>query len=176
MWVENVLLQIAGLLLSYLTVILGYLKYQDSKKTKREKEAEKRREDKEKLYKLQNERALSEFRVVINEDIREILNKTLTNYTPTWKIDEDNDKIVGKLKAIEEGMDATREQLRQAEIQGLGIEIMKYAEDLRNGVKKSRHSYQHLVEAYDRYKELGGNHYVDIEFEFIKGEMDEQVI
>jgi hypothetical protein len=170
--VENILLQIGGLLLSYLTVILGYLKFQDSKKAQREKEREKQREEKEKLYKLQNERALSEFRVVINEDIREIMNKTLTNYPPTWKIIEDNDKIVGRLKGLEEGMNETRDQLRKAEIQGLGIEIMKYAEDLRNNMKKSRNSYQHIAEAYDRYKELGGNHYVDIEFEYIKEAME----
>jgi len=77
------------------------------------------------------------------------------------------------LNQIEKSLKSHFNESIESEIGRLAHDIIGYADDLRVGIAKSRVSFLHISVSYDRYKELGGNHYVDEQYKFIKGEMKE---
>ncbi|MFW6029170.1 MAG: hypothetical protein ACOCRO_02830 [Halanaerobiales bacterium] len=58
-----------------------------------------------------------------------------------------------------------------SEMARLATDIIEFADDLRNGIPKSRNAFKHISKSYSRYKKLGGNHYIDAEYAFIKQAM-----
>ena len=52
-------------------------------------------------------------------------------------------------------------------------EIVNFAEDLRQGVHKSKVQFQHIFEIFDKYHKMGFNSYITHEFEYITQKFNE---
>lgn|GEM_PF-3740723 len=61
----------------------------------------------------------------------------------------------------------------ETERQRLASEIINFAEDIKNKLPKSSVAYEHIHICYKRYKDIGGNHYIDKVFEYIQNSMGE---
>jgi len=55
----------------------------------------------------------------------------------------------------------------------LACEITAFGEDLKNGIRKTEASFKQIISSYNRYKELGGNHYVDEVYKIIIERLNE---
>lgn len=92
-----------------------------------------------------------------------MLNLKLEDYTTIIKNDEDNLLIQNELSIITKMLEQHIKTFRDFEIVQIGNEIIKFADHLRRGHHKTRSSFQAIAENYQKYKTLGGNHYVDEE-------------
>lgn len=52
-------------------------------------------------------------------------------------------------------------------------EIVNFAEDLRQGMHKSKVQFQHIFEIYDKYHKMGYNSYITHEFDYINQKFNE---
>lgn len=75
-------------------------------------------------------------------------------------------------KSLEIKVNNQEQAIKDNEMNRLQTTIMNFAQDLRNGHSKTLNSFHYICHAYDRYKALGGNSFVDAEMDFIKEEMD----
>ena len=66
------------------------------------------------------------------------------------------------------------EETKESELAMFAQEIINFADDLKNGVKKSSASFQHISSFYDKYRKLGGNSYVEAIHEYIIEERAKQ--
>lgn len=100
-----------------------------------------------------------------------VLDDKLKNYETTSEAKKRNKEIWNKLKSMEESLKEHFDESAEAEKSRLAHDIIAYADELRVGTCKTRVSFLHVSVSYDRYKELGGNHYVDEQYEYIKEQM-----
>ena len=158
-----------------LTVMIGYLTLTEKRKQRKVREFEKRQEERQNQEGLKTDLMFREFRDLIREDISFLIQKHIeenhSNLISVKESREDDQRLWKKLEKIEDDLKGHFHESIKSETNRLGTDIMNYADDLRAGIKKSRHSYKHIAHCYDRYKRLGGNHYIDAEFAYIKREM-----
>ena len=102
---------------------------------------------------------LIDFKQEVIKDLQAILKK----YTTVEKNDKDNKLIKEELCEIKKELETHNDHFVQYQMRSLATEIIRYAEDLRRGLVKSRNSFQHIASSYEKYKAFGGNHYVDEE-------------
>jgi molecular chaperone GrpE (heat shock protein) len=101
--------------------------------------------------------------IEFNEDIKKDLKLLLKNYTTIVKNDEDNKKIKEELCQIKKEIELHNRHFNEYQKQSLAAEIVRFADNLKRGHEKGRNSFKHIAECYNKYKELGGNHYIDEE-------------
>lgn len=87
-------------------------------------------------------------------------------------IQNSQESLQADLNDMRKELDTQSETIYDNEMNRLQTTIMNYAQDLRNGHRMTLNSYNYLCHAYDRYKSLGGNSYVDSEMKFIREEFN----
>ena len=87
-------------------------------------------------------------------------------------IQTSQDSMQSDLNDMRKELDIQRDTIFDNEMNRLQTTIMNYAQDIRNGHRMTLNSYNYLCHAYDRYKSLGGNSYVDSEMNFIREEFN----
>lgn len=92
-----------------------------------------------------------------------LLNVTLEDYTTIEKNDEDNKLIRNELTEIVAILNRHVGAFQDFQLVQMGNEVIKFADQLRRGHVKTRTAYQSIAKVYEKYKALGGNHYVDEE-------------
>ena len=102
---------------------------------------------------------LIDFKQEVIKDLQAILKK----YTTVEKNDQDNKELRKELNNIRKELELHNDHFVSYQKTALADEIIKYADGLRRGHPKSRNSFQHIAGSYQKYKALGGNHYVDEE-------------
>ena len=76
-------------------------------------------------------------------------------------------------KTISDKIDPLSKKIDENEIGQLRFQILSFASDLRNGVKKTRQEFETIFMFYDKYEAIlkrldQHNGYLDTEFDFIK--------
>jgi hypothetical protein len=104
------------------------------------------------------------------QDIKEV---NQTQQEQLTKLEESVTNIEEDLKDVHEKLDVQQEQILKNEMNRLQTAIMDFAGMLRNNYDVNMNSFNYIYHAYDRYKELGGNSFVDSEMEFIKAKKKE---
>ena len=99
----------------------------------------------------------------LRQDLMTLLNVTLEEYTTIEKNDEDNRLIRNELAEIVAILNKHVSVFQDFQLGQIGNEIIKFADQLRRGHVKTRSAYQSIAKVYEKYKTLGGNHYVDEE-------------
>ena len=122
-----------------------------------------RREEENKTNDMKMNSMLRDFREQVKKDIQVIVGRNLLNYTTLEKNDTDNEAIKAELGEIRKELETHNLHFNEYQKQTLAAEIVRFADSLRSGNKKSRNSFTHIATSYDRYKKLGGNHYIDEE-------------
>lgn len=87
------------------------------------------------------------------------------------KINDFKDEVFEKLDNICETMNNIGNQLNEQEKWRLRDNILMFAQILRNTTNienVSENIFNNIFQDYDKYKELGGNSFVDSEMEYIK--------
>ena len=163
--------EIAGVIAGILALFIATLTYLEKKKNKRIVAYEKRKDEKEKERELKDELRMANFRGGLTEEIANILNLKLSGYESVEEARASYTKIWNKLNKIDSELGRHFIDSKAVEMNRLAQEIICFADDLRNGQKKFRTSYQHIAASHDKYKELGGNTYVDEQFEYITEQM-----
>jgi len=92
-----------------------------------------------------------------------LLNVTLEDYTTIEKNDEDNQLIRNELTEIVAILNRHVSTFEEFQLVQMGNEIIKFADQIRRGYVKNRSAYKAIAKVYEKYKSLGGNHYVDEE-------------
>jgi hypothetical protein len=96
-------------------------------------------------------------------DIKLMVDHSLGGYTTIKKNDEDNQELYKELKKIYSKVNTQEISLREFEKQYLATEIVRFANSIRSGANLSNNAIEHIGKSYTRYKEIGGNHYIDAE-------------
>ena len=151
--------------------IVAFLLLIEHRKARKEKRFWMRREEENKNIDMKITSTLKDFRDQVKKDIQMIVGKNLLNYTTIEKNDKDNQDIKEELFAIKKELSLHNHHFTEYQRQSLEAEIVRFAESLRSGSAKSRNSFKHIATSYDRYKSLGGNHYIDEEWAYIKEAM-----
>ena len=165
---------IAGIIFGGLVMVAAYLTIFENRKRRRIAKYEKQREEEKRVEKLER-KVLDE---TLKEDIMEridcTLEKRLENYETQDEAKEGREKIWKGIKHLDIKLEEHFNESNQNELGRLAHEIVTYADDLRNGFIKTKQSWQHISVSYDKYKSLGGNHYVDDEYNYIREMINKQ--
>lgn len=73
-----------------------------------------------------------------------------------------------KLCDISEELKEQTISIRQNDFNNLQGIVVDYATKVRNGCKIDKNSFDYICQCYDRYKTMGGNSYIDNEFDYIR--------
>lgn len=95
------------------------------------------------------------------------VDEKLEGFVTTEEGKQAHNGIRDELKKLTEKIEENQSIMIDSEKSRIRGEILSFAEDLRNGADKSSVAYQHIHLVYSRYKELGGNSYIDKVFSYI---------
>lgn len=151
--------------------IVAFLALMEHKKSRKEKRYWIRREKEDEVIDMKIITTIKDFQHKIKKDIKDIVSNSLIDYTTIEKNDKDNQQIKEYINEIKKEMKEHNEQFADYQKQNITKEIVKYADDLRKGKKRTRNSFKYLANCYKKYKDLGGNNYIDEEWEYIKEAM-----
>lgn len=155
--------------------IVAFLVLIEHRKSRKEKRYWIRREEENKKIDMKITSTMKDFRDQVKKDIQMIVGKNLLNYTTIEKNDKDNQEIKSELVEIKKEMATHNNHFTEYQKQILATEIVKYADQIRRGHKKERNSFKHIAGCYEKYKALGGNHYIDEEWSYIKEVMKHEI-
>lgn len=155
--------------------IVALLLLIEHRKARKEKRFWIRRDEENRNADTKITSALKDFRNEVKKDIQMIVGKNLLNYTTIEKNEKDNQAIKDELIEIRKEMQEHNTQFATYQRQNIATEIVRYAEALRRGETRTRNSFRHLATCYERYKALGGNHYIDEEWDYIKEAMKHEI-
>lgn len=153
--------------------IVGILTYFERKRDK--KMAKEKLEDEKKRAEWIGE-AKKTIQVEYKEEIKETLEDFVTleqGRAAHDGIREEIEKVNWEIEKANEKLNENKDLMIKAEKFRLRGEMLAFAEDLKNGADKSSVAYQHIHLVYGRYKEIGGNSYIDQVFKYIIGKEDE---
>lgn len=90
-------------------------------------------------------------------------------------ISKNTNKKVDKISTLKEELKKVSKKIDNNEKDYLRFQILSFAGDLRNGIKKTRQEFETIFTFYDKYEEIIDelglhNGYLDSEFEFVKEE------
>ena len=179
MW--DYIIALGAFLFTSLGVLIAFLTLQEKKKRNKleiyREELEKREENSAVRLELLLTKVKDEIKKSMRDDMNELFSLHIQeNHRNLISADQskaDDERIWKKLDKIEKDLQVHFSESVNSEIVRLGTDIADFADDLRNGIEKSRSSYKHIAQCYDRYNRLGGNHYIDTEFAFIREKMME---
>lgn len=127
----------------------------------------KQREEDIKVEEMRNQLNATEIKSQFQEGFS-ILYKELEKYTKETTHQKDINEIWNTLESIKECLEELKEDQKKDQLRSLSRDIIGFADSIRRGEERSKHSFQNIAEFYKRYKELGGNHYIDEEWNFIR--------
>ena len=179
MW--EYVISFGAILFAGIGVLIAFLTLQEKKKQARIFEYRKQQQEREEKEKLKLDRLLTELKEEINcsfkDEMMEVIEEhILVDHEGLITTDQskyEHNRIWKQLQNIEEKLDQHFTQSTESEVNKLAHDIANYADELRVNIPKSRASYKNIAHCYDRYKRLGGNHFIDGEFAYIKKRMEE---
>ena len=167
------------MLISWIATIGGFivavLVLIENRKSRKEKRYWIRREQENKNNDMKMNSMLRDFKDQVKEDFEAIVERNLLNYTTIEKNDTDNKEIKSDISDIRKELELHNKQFNEYQKQRIATDIMKFADALRSGEHKARNSFKHITESYEIYKRLGGNHYIDEEWKYIKEVMKNEI-
>lgn len=168
MW--EILNGMAAFTVPILALLVAWLVFKEHVKSRKADNYWKQRKEDIEAEELRNKVAAAELKIHFQEGFS-ILHKELSKYTKTTMHEADINQIWEQLEEISETVKDLKHNQKQDELRSLSRDIVKFAEDLRKGNQKSRNSFQNISYSYQRYKKLGGNNYIDQEWEYIREAM-----
>ena len=165
--------EIVGSIATLLAGIVGILTYFERKRDK--KVAKEKLEDDKK-----REEWIEEAKKTIQIEYKQEIKETLEDFVTLDQgkaahdgIKEELGKVNWEMEKVNNKLNENRDLMVKSEKFRLRGEMLAFAEDLRNGADKSSVAYEHIHAVYGRYKELGGNSYIDQVFKYIVGRENE---
>lgn len=143
--IVSLIVAVTGLI----SALWGIIKYYDTKRDKKQQEQNIFMQEMRDENKAQSQK------------IDKLFNKTsgLENEVNNLKTDVSN---------VHEQLRSQESNIHENEMNRLQTAIMDFASSLRNGNSATLNSFNYIFHAYDKYKMLGGNSFVDSEMEYIK--------
>lgn len=154
---------IVGVLISVLSFVWGIIKYYDSKRVKKETESQK-------LIKSINDENTKQSKTIDN-----LVTVVSTLTDTTVELKENLDTVADDLANIHKQLQKQDAIVDTNEKDRLQTELMTFANNLRAGAKPTLNMFNYIFHAYDKYKSLGGNSFVDSEMGYIKKKKEECV-
>lgn len=164
--------EMIGTLIAFFAMALGYLTWFEKR---REKKAE------------QRAKTASQERCDLKEDIKKTLCndmkacviKELEPYVLKNDANSEHERILKSLgaleakyemalKSFERTLGSIDEELKEAIISRIQGEIIHFSDSVKRGSRPSSVAYEHIYDAYKKYKLLGGNGFIDDMFNYIK--------
>lgn len=88
--------------------------------------------------------------------------------TRTTRVETELSNLKDDLANVHEQLNAQEYDIQDNEMNRLQTAIMDFASALRAGYPETLNSFNYIFHAYDKYKSLGGNSFVDSEMEYIR--------
>ena len=86
----------------------------------------------------------------------------------TQKVETELNNLKDDLADVHEQLNSQECDIPDNEMNRLQTAIMDFASALRAGHPETLNSFNYIFHAYDKYKSLGGNSFVDSEMEYIR--------
>lgn len=81
--------------------------------------------------------------------------------------------IITKIDNLDQTVKKLDSKIDRNVVDDIRGEIVNFAEDLRQGIHKSKVQFQHIFEIFDKYHNMGYNSYITHEFEYINQKFNE---
>lgn len=160
MEVITVISIIIGTIGTLVSIFLGMAVYAEKKKYKKEI---KRQEE----LVAKEEDCANRITERIRPDFEEFVCLALSSYASQKEVAEAQDKLTEGMEKIQRSIDQTNAKLDDSVKFALKGEIIQFSEDLKSGSIKTDLAYEHMHHAYEEYKRLGGNGFIDDAFNSI---------
>lgn len=157
MEVITVISIIAGTVGTLVSIFLGIAVYAEKKKYKKEI---KRQEE----LVAKEEECTNRIAERIRPDFEKSVCSALLGYASKKEVAEAQDKLIEAMEKIQQGINQTNAKLDDSVKFGLKGEIIQFSEDLKSGSIKTDLAYEHIHNAYEQYKKLGGNGFIEEAF------------
>lgn len=72
------------------------------------------------------------------------------------------------LVLVHNQLQSQQNEIEQNEINRLQTAIIDFADKLRAGNRLGEHNFHYVFDAYEKYRDLGGNSYIESEMDYIK--------
>jgi len=164
MW--EALNNLSSIVVPIIAVTLTFFGVREAIKKRKAENYWKQREEDVKAEELRNQLNAAELKNQFQEGFS-ILYKELEKYTKSTAHETDINEIWEKLSEISKCLSDLKENQKENELRSLSRDIVKFAESLRKGESRSKHSFENIAYSYARYKNLGGNNYIDEEWKYI---------
>lgn len=151
---------VTGLIIALWGIVKYYDQKREAKQKKREELFEKLVIDNATSMRQQNEKQQQCFDKINNfiDDTSETINMLSVNL----------EKTQTNVQSLYDKLGEQEEHILENELSRLQTAIMDFAIGLRNGKDANLNSFNYIFHAYDKYKHLGGNSFIDSEFDYIK--------
>lgn len=151
---------IVGTVGTLVSIFLGIAVYAEKKKYKKEI---KRQEE----LAVKEEDCTNRIAERIRPDFEKFVCSALLGYASQKEVAEAQDKLVEGMEKIQRAINQTNAKLDDSVKFGLKGEIIQFSEDLKSGSIKTDLAYEHIHHAYEQYKKLGGNGFIEEAFNSI---------
>lgn len=152
---------VAGALVGVGSFVWGIIKYYDTKREKKDTQANK-------LIQTINDENVKQSEAI------DKLTTVIDNLTVvTSDLKEDFNAIADDLTNIHKQLQRQDAIVDTNEKDRLQTELMTFANNLRAGAKPTLNMFNYIFHAYDKYKSLGGNSFVDSEMSYIRKKKEE---
>ena len=132
-----------------ISAVWAILKYYDIKREKKQ---------------TQSDNFMKEMR----DENKEQSTKIDSLITRTTRVETELGNLKDDLASVHEQLNAQEYDIQDNEMNRLQTAIMDFASALRAGHPETLNSFNYIFHAYDKYKSLGGNSFVDSEMEYIR--------
>lgn len=143
--IVSLIVAITGLI----SAVWGIVKYYDTKREKKQTEAD-------------------TFMKEMREENKQQSIKIDSLITKTIGLEDDLNNLKTDVTNVHTRLDNQENNIHDNEMNRLQTAIMDFAASLRNGNTATLNSFNYIFHAYDKYKALGGNSFVDSEMEYIR--------
>lgn len=157
--------EIFGIVGSLLMVVLAYITWFEKR---RDKKINRRREEE----KIEQEEFMKNIRIQVAADTEKCVEEKLTEYVRIVDDMDSRAELIQTMKELKRELQDHFVESIESEQERLASEIISFAEDLKNAIRKSSVAYEHIHKCYNRYKKLGGNSYIDGVFKYIINKME----
>lgn len=154
-----------------LGAIMGIFVWAEHRKANKLKEELKVKKEEERFQEMNHQLMLTRFREELKVDMTALINNSLSNYVNKTDFEVFKRNTDKELYAINERFDSCHKEIIQLQKASLRAEIVTFANDIRDNKEKTRSAYKYIAHCYDKYKAIGGNNYVDEEWDYIKESM-----
>ena len=143
--VVSLIVAVTGLI----SAVWAILKYYDTKREKKQTQSDK-------------------FMKEMRDENKEQSTKIDSLITRTTRVETELSNLKDDLANVHEQLNAQECDIQDNEMNRLQTAIMDFPSALRAGQPETLNSFNYNFHAYDKYKSLGGNSFVDSEMEYIR--------